>query len=82
MAQELEDCWSSRAHNYSGLDSDLAELDLTLAELQRHWSFCVHAAPDARGILAVEHDERSRPLAVISMVLHLPPALGTGLTSA
>src|SRR4051812_26086653 len=38
------------------LDSDLAELDHAFAELQRNGSFGVHAAPHARGLLAVEHD--------------------------
>ena len=58
------------------LDSDLAELDHALAELQRQWSFGVHAAADARGFLAVEHD---RKVAALGRNLHgAPLAAGLG----
>src|SRR5262249_60192248 len=57
------------------LDSDLAELDHALAELQREWSFGVQAAADARGLLAVEHDGK---VAALGRNLHGAP-LATGL---
>src|SRR5262249_55890605 len=38
------------------LDTNLAELDHALAELQRQWSLSVHSTADACGLLAVEHD--------------------------
>src|SRR5215211_3686278 len=57
------------------LDGDLAELDHALAELQRQWSFGVHAAADGRGFLAVERDGK---VAALGRNLHRAP-FATGL---
>src|SRR5262249_44932124 len=57
------------------LDCDLAEFDRALAELQREWSFGVHAAADARSLLSVEHNGK---VAALGRNLHGAP-LATSL---
>ena len=74
LPQEERQASSSRSQ-LQRLDSDLAELDHALAELQRHWSFGMRAAADARGLLAVEHDGK---VAALGRNLHGAP-LATGL---
>src|SRR5262249_26684266 len=74
LPQEERQASSSRSQ-LQRLDSDLAELDHALAELQRHWSFGMRPAADARGFLAVEHDGK---IAALGRNLHRAP-LATGL---
>src|SRR5262249_32532894 len=73
---------SSRARNYNGLIATLRNLTTPSPNCSANGPSVCRPLRTLAVCLPSNMMERSRPLAIISMVLHLPPALGIGLTSA
>src|SRR6266404_1537359 len=73
---------NSRARNYNGLIATLRNLTTPSPNCSANGPSVCTPLRTLAVFLPSNMMERSRPLAVISMVLHLPPALGIGSTSA